>query len=317
MKTKNFHICSLNCQGLARKEKRFRLFSWFQQQKCDILMAQETHLSKDLIKQINNEFHGKHLHSLGTTNSRGVSYFINKSLDFKLINEFCDKEGRIIIINIEIQDKIFTLVNLYAPNEVHARNQFYKKVSKLIEEHTLGALIVGGDMNDLLSALDTKNNKLHKKLKKPVNGLKQLIKTHKLIDIWRQLNKDKKQFTWKRKNSTNEASRIDFFIICTQARLSTVSADIRPAQISFTDHQAISLKLDIYANNRGKGYFKMNNSILTDTQYNKLINKLIEKYEQNFNLTNVLNQWDLLKTDIRESTIQYCKSKAKKGKIIF
>ena len=142
---------------------------------------------------------------------------------------------------------------MYAPNEVHARNQFYKKVSKLIEEHTLGALIVGGDMNDLLSALDTKNNKVHKKLKKPVNGLKQLIKTHKLIDIWRQLNKNKKQFTWKRKNSTNEASRIDFFIISSQVRTLTVSADIRPAQISSTDHLAISLKLDIYSSNRGKG----------------------------------------------------------------
>ena len=86
------------------------------------------------------------------------------------------------------------------------------------------------------------------------------------------------------------------------------------AQVPFPDHMAISIKLDIYANNRGKGYFKMNNSILTDTQYNELINKLIEKYEQNFNLTNVLNQWDLLKTDIRESTIQYCKSKARERK---
>ena len=46
----------------------------------------------------------------------------------------------------------------------------------------------------------------------------------------------------------------------------------------------------------------MNNSISTDTQYNKLINKLIEKNEQNFNLTNVLNKRDLLITDIREST---------------
>ena len=80
---------------------------------------------------------------------------------------------------------------MYAPNEVYARNQFYKKVGKLIEEHTLGALIVGGNMNDLLSTLDTKNNELHKKFKKPVNGSKQLIKTNKLIDIWRQLNKDK------------------------------------------------------------------------------------------------------------------------------
>lgn len=76
------------------------------------LMKQTTYLSKGLIKQINKELHGKHLHSLGTTISSGVSFVINNSLDF---NDFCDEERRIFIINMNIQDEIFTLENLYAP----------------------------------------------------------------------------------------------------------------------------------------------------------------------------------------------------------
>jgi hypothetical protein len=38
-----------------------------------------------------------------------------------------------------------------------------------------------------------------------------MIKSYKLIDIWRQKNKTKTQFTWNRKDKS-EATRIDYFI---------------------------------------------------------------------------------------------------------
>ena len=39
-----------------------------------------------------------------------------------------------------------------------------------------------------------------------------LIKDFKLIDIWRNVNTNKLQYTWKRKNRL-EKSRIDFWLI--------------------------------------------------------------------------------------------------------
>jgi exonuclease III len=38
-----------------------------------------------------------------------------------------------------------------------------------------------------------------------------MIKSHKLIDIWRQAKKIKTQFTWNRKDKS-EATRIDYFL---------------------------------------------------------------------------------------------------------
>jgi hypothetical protein len=41
-----------------------------------------------------------------------------------------DNDGRILLINIEIDENIFTLVNLYANNVEKNRNAFFKKVNK-------------------------------------------------------------------------------------------------------------------------------------------------------------------------------------------
>jgi hypothetical protein len=87
-----------------------------------------------------------------------------------------------------------------------------------------------------------------KRLKKPVNSLKTLIKKHKLIDNWRDMNTNLRQYTRRRENNISTASRIDYFFVSTDIRSRIVKADIRPATISYTDHQAMSLKIKINHN---------------------------------------------------------------------
>ena len=124
------HICSLNCQGLRIKEKRLRLKTWIINQKCDILFIQESHFIESDQENLRCEINGKFFHSFGSTQSKGVSIWIRKDLEYKVINSLSDKDGRIIMINIEIEDKIYTLVNIYAPNSPKARNSFFKNTKK-------------------------------------------------------------------------------------------------------------------------------------------------------------------------------------------
>jgi exonuclease III len=60
----------------------------------------------------------------GTSASRGVSILLNKSLNFAILDKWEDKDGRLLLINIQIDDTIFTLVCIYAPNCKTARNAF-------------------------------------------------------------------------------------------------------------------------------------------------------------------------------------------------
>ena len=52
-----------------------------------------------------------------STNSKGVAILIVPNFEYKIVEFVPDKEGRFIILTIEIDSKLtLTLVNLYGPN---------------------------------------------------------------------------------------------------------------------------------------------------------------------------------------------------------
>ena len=64
-----------------------------------------------------------------------------------------------MLINVEINNTIFTLVCMYAPNYRSSRNAFFKKVSDKIQEHCIGIPIVGGDFNETSKIIDRKTSR--------------------------------------------------------------------------------------------------------------------------------------------------------------
>ena len=138
-----------------------------------------------------------------------------------------------------------------------------------------------------------------------------MIKSHKLIDIWRQKNKTKTQFTWNRKDKS-EATRIDYFLVSTEILMNSYSSDIRPIVLKFTSHNSISLKLKLFKGNKGNGYWKLNTSILENQEY---IEKLITKYQHKFKEQTKLDiLWDNFKLEVRDKTIDHCKKLANSKK---
>ena len=62
------------------------------------------------------EWGGPVISANGSNHSKGVMVLIKDSLDHKIIGKKIDSLGRFGIIHIEIDDKTFVLVNIYAPN---------------------------------------------------------------------------------------------------------------------------------------------------------------------------------------------------------
>jgi hypothetical protein len=73
---------------------------------------------------------------------------------------------------------------------MNKRNTFFKQVDRLINEYSIGQIILAADYNDIVSKINTKKLYQSKKFDKPVHNLKSMIKSHKLIDIWRQTKKN-------------------------------------------------------------------------------------------------------------------------------
>ena len=119
------NLCSLNVNGMHMKEKRGRVIEWIKAQKCSIVFLQETHIDEKIELQIKNETDFDIYCSHGTSASRGVAILFRKSLKYEYINKFIDNEGRFILVNAGIEDTVFSLVCIYAPNGRTLRNTFF------------------------------------------------------------------------------------------------------------------------------------------------------------------------------------------------
>ena len=96
---------------------------------------------------------------------------------------------------------------------------------------------------------------------------------YNLIDIFRELNPTLKKFSWKQWGSTKFA-RLDFFLISDSLLPYVEKADI--LQTCFSDHSPILLEIDFAKFKRGRGFWKFNNSLLTDSNYVDLIKSIIK-----------------------------------------
>ena len=142
------HITSINTQGLRNINKRNRFYAWCKQQKASIIFTQETHFTNDIISQVKSEWEGQTIHSVGTSNSRGVSIFIHKNINVQIQDTTIDENGRYIICNVTINDIDYSLICIYAPNENKRRNAFLRHIKVLTEGKGKGHLVMGGDWND-------------------------------------------------------------------------------------------------------------------------------------------------------------------------
>ena len=82
-----------------------------------------------------------------------------------------------------------------------------------------------------------------------------------------------------------------------------------------TDHISIIFKCEISSNNRGKGYWKLNTSVLVEPKYCDMINSFLTNLPDEINLEeNSKTKWELIKLKIKNLSINYCKEKSKTTK---
>ena len=84
-----------------------------------------------------------------------------------------------------------------------------------------------------------------------------------------------------------------------------------------TDHSLIALHLANNNNPRGPGFWKLNTSFLSDSEYMNVIKKTIAEVANEYNNNNEVDPvllWDTIKMRIRSSSLKYAKEKKAKMK---
>ena len=116
MNSDNLKFISNNVKGIQKSEKRIKIFEYLKNSITPngFIFLQETHSSVDDEKRWCNELNGNLCFSLGKTNSCGVGFVGSKS--FVLTNQTTDKNGRLLLIEVIVDNVKFVLINIYNCN---------------------------------------------------------------------------------------------------------------------------------------------------------------------------------------------------------
>jgi len=213
---------------------------------CDIRLSDPSCIVKVKNSLISNPANGYNFYFNSTKNSRGVGILISCKLDIEILNEFRDIEENILGMKVRINGKTVLLVSIYGPNGTDG--VFYDNLNQLLGENNGESIILGGDWNcvqdqnkpeeniDIINMLSVPNQPNGKRLRK-------LCTDFNLIDPFRELYPDKKEFTYfPFGNMRNNRSRLDFFCISSDIMNWVYNVDISPnMSTKYFDHRKVTL----------------------------------------------------------------------------
>lgn len=295
------NFCTYNVNGLANAKKRRELFGWLRLHKIDVALIQETHCTNDKVNLWQSEWGGNIFCSNDTSSSRGVMVMLRRGLVYAINRIEMDSQGRSIIMEIKIDDIVFCLANIYAPNVDDPA--FFVKTAKTIETFDNCNIIWGGDYNLVLDVLKDRYNSLNNNTKAHA-VLLETMEVNELCDIWRSRNPEVKRYTWFR--SLRAMSRIDLFLI--NVGLVPLVQDIEIISAPISDHQPIILTMLTSECERGPGLWKFNASHLADKNFVKELRELVQSALRDSTAMDPSRGWEFLKDKIR----RYCITQSKK-----
>ena len=258
-------LCSLNCQGLGDPRKRRDVLHYLRGKNFSIICLQDTHFTKDMEKIISNEWGYSVYFNSFRSNSRGVAIFFRNNFEFKVCNTFKDQSGNVLIIDIEIENRRITLVNLYGPNIDDPA--FYERLEKNVNRFGNNNIIMVGDWNLLLNPDMDGAHYRHINDPNARQNVLKLINDFNLYDVWREENLEKRTFTWKRKLQSGyiQMGRLDYFLISESLINYSLNEKISPGYRS--DHSIVSLALQFTEMPKTKTFWKFNSSLLSNPNF--------------------------------------------------
>ena len=242
-----------------------------------------------------------------SSNSEGVGILINPNLQCEILSHTELICGRLQSLELKINEKQITIINIYGPNKDELN--IFEILNTYIQENEDKNYIIAGDFNTVLDTdMDKKNGRVdtHKFCRQKIIDI---IETYDLTDIWRDKHPGLMQYTWHSSHKPPIFCRLDYFLISKNISNIVISCEHKTSYKS--DHSIVTLSIDFNECKRGPVYFKLNNSLILDTEYQQQIKENINNIAIINNDANPNTLWEIIKGTIRNETIKYASAKKK------
>lgn len=311
--TFKLRLMSINVNGIHGYEKRKKVLNWLVKKHSDIYFIQETYIQKSFEKYFKVQWKGDMFLAPGTNHSKGVAILIKNNVEYELVSSHIDNDGRYVILEMKIQDKLFMLVNIYAPcSSTQDQLPFYNKLKDILldvctDDHYV---VVGGDLNIIMNPAMDRQGGNPKQNQAVLDTVAEIMESLDIIDIWRVRNPYLRQFTWRKTNPLIQ-SRLDYWLISNSLQDWVERAEINPAISS--DHSSIHVNFESGdAGKHGPSYWKFNDSLCNDSSYKEFLHQELSNWSNKYSdIDDKRLFWELIKFETRSFTQKYCKCKAK------
>ena len=200
-----------------------------------------------------------------------------------------------------------TIINIYAPTHRQEQKHFYHTLNEHINtEYKNKTILLAGDFNmviddtDLIGQNDRKTKSL-KHDKEQINTLNNIIKTTSLKDTYKNTLNVTETTHYSRTH--HSAARLDR--IYAHENITVNKVKHLAQTLTFTDHKIVIAQLQINPTHRTKNtYWKLNNTLLENSEYITEIRKLASEFTQRASNTHALELWEDFKYMVREYSIK-------------
>lgn len=280
-------VLTLNVNGLGSMLKRYRLSRFTKQQNIDIACLQETHKAKKDKKPLINDPGWEVIEARGTAKARGVAIMLHRKNDYKITEVISDREGRYLLVKCLFENKVMTVVNIYAPNK--GQRKFILNILKKMQKFAEGEVIMAGDFNKDLNK------------EKIVNW-----KQWNLIESHEALKQTPKTTHFSSRHKT--ASCLDYIVVKRWSSWELKKIITHPIWIS--DHAPVIAEMEMDYK-QVKKTWRYNDRVMSKQEDNQYIRDQLRMYfKENRGTVTVETLWDAGKAVIRG----YCIMKEKEIK---
>ena len=178
-----------------------------------------------------------------------------------LHNVISDQQGRYIILDISIFQQRCTLVTLYGPNADSP--EFFTNLKENLINWKLSnqPIMLCGDWNVVLNYHNDTINYLKENNPNAQKSVLELIDTFELDDVYRDQEPAGRSYTWSAYSNLKQA-RLHYFLVSTD--LAGLVESIQTCAGYCTDHSLVVMNMIFTHQERGRGFWKFNNFLLSD-----------------------------------------------------
>ena len=296
-------ICTINVNGIAEHPKHEKVFQYLLDKHFDIYLLQETHLPDVTQGKLwETQWGGHALWYPGTNRSAGVGLLLHPMSSVEIVSHNTDMDGRVLAVKLKHNERVFQILNVYAPNQHSDHETFFGTLWCLVCRNV--DTIMTGDFNCVPDILLDKWGGDNTFGDKGSMHLRAFADSLSLEDVYQAKNLGGKLFTWFN-GPHSVGCRLDRFYTPTAWR--TQVRDHACDPFTYSDHHMVSISIQLgHSNPRGRGVWKFNTRLLKSEEFCAAVNNFWPQWQlEKPVFTDPRVWWDAGKFQLKEIAIAH------------